>query len=267
MANVERAYRTLRQNIRNMTAQNAITAARRALISGDRKTYHGRLAHYGATRSARPFGDGEPFNVGTSMAWWIETPELLGMRDCGNASEITNARHTGWFTDDIGSVAMGAVYRWGRFYVPAIRDPHNDGPIMLLWHDRVSCADGQGDASAHNTALVETARAADAATEIYAEREREHDAAYQAGALWGQLKAENSEARKKALALIAEVKTSGGYRPAVCTALKEKLADWLTEISVRKDKMAKLADGEAEGLLFFPGDEGLMVSFKEGAGQ
>lgn len=270
MANVKQAYRNLRMNIRNMTAENALAAARRVLSTNETATYHGSLAHYGATRSARPFGDGEPFRIAgeySQRAWWVETPETLGMRDCGDATEIINARHNGWFVDDYGNVAKGAVYRWGRYYIPAIRDPDNDGPIMILWGARIACADGREDASEDNGALKQAAGIADGVAERFAEEQREHDAAFRAGARWGELKAENSEARKKALALIADIKSHGDYRPAVCQALKEKLSDWLDDIRERKNRMAELKSGNLDNFWFYPGDERIMASFNEGAEQ
>src|SRR5690625_3984888 len=188
---VQTAFRNIRDTF-PCKAVDALRWAREALENGDYKTTLVRVAHFGWTKSVKPFGDGEGFKIAGTLLHWCASPESLGMRDCGDAHDIVRLDHTGWFVDTFqGETAKGAVYRWGRFYIPVIRDPYNNGPVMLAWGDRVACADGVDDQDTDNSALREAARCADRITERYAEQSREHDTAWQAGSLWAGLHAEN----------------------------------------------------------------------------
>lgn len=258
------AFRNIRDTF-PCKAVDALRWAREALENGDYKTTFGRVAHFGQTKSAKPFGDGDGFKSAGTVLHWCETPEALGMRDCGDAHDIASLGYTGWFVDAFGSdIARGAVYRWGRFYIPVIRDPHNDGPVMLAWGDRIECKNGAEDYDADNSALREAARCADRITEAYAEYSRDYDTAYLAGDRWADLHAENSALRKKALALIADIKKQTFSAP-VCDALREKLSDWCDTIRDNKNTMARLKDGDEGDLIFWPGDKSLAAAFNDGA--
>lgn len=266
MTDIKTAFRRVRSAF-NCRAVDALRRAREALENGDYKTTFGRVAHFGWTKSVKPFGDGEGFKIAGTILHWCENPESLGMRDCGDAHDIVRLDHTGWYVDTLEcETAKGAVYRWGRFYIPVIRDPYNDGPVMLEWSERVACADGVDDCDADNSALREAARCADSLAEAYAEASREHDTAWQAGSQWADLHAENSELRKKALALIADIKKQTFSGP-ICDALREKLNDWRDTIRDNQNTMARLKDGDEGDLIFWPGDKTLASAFNDGAGR
>lgn len=122
-------------------------------------------------------------------------------------------------------------------------------------------------------AAREAARAADQLAEQAAEEARDHATAYEAGRQWAELKEEEDAARAAALALLAERREVNAarippqarpYAPAICAAIRDSVAGHWQTIQRNRAKRAELADGDAPGLIFWPGDAGLRASFEDG---
>lgn len=128
-----------------------------------------------------------------------------------------------------------------------------------------------GDFDQENTgARKEAARAADQLAEKAAESEREYQTASAAGAAWAARKEEEEEARREALAILAERRKARGLDPsgfpALCAALRGQVAALCRQIAKSRKARAKLAEGDAEELYFWNGEERLRAAFCEAAG-
>lgn len=128
-----------------------------------------------------------------------------------------------------------------------------------------------GDFDQENTgARKEAARAADQLAEKAAESEREYQTAWWAGSRWADLKAEEEEARAEALAILKERRKARGLDPsgfpALCAALRGQVAALCRQIAKSRKARAKLAEGDAEELYFWNGEERLRAAFCEAAG-
>lgn len=287
MNNLQQAYKSVRALSitlgRPMNAAAALNFARHSLArdyNPKDKNHYYRAALFGHTPAGKPFG-GEFWPLGSSQMVWVEKPDAQGMRDCGNADEIiarcgrTRLDHTGWYIDnDQSQTAVGCVIRWGRYYVPAIRDPHSDGPIMLAWSDRAYChtgKPGEGYGDSDNEELRDCARRADRLSELYAEQEREYDAASTAGGRWADAGREARQLRAKVRAVLRDLKSrpeSDAGSPA-CGALLEWMRSRLAELEELREERAKLAAGDYESD-YLPGwntrDQKLVDVFCDAAG-
>lgn len=230
-----------------------VTAAR-ALEMARRRAQDGQAAPYvyglDGVRGAGTLG--APWNLGAYRVQWCERPPLRLAGDAESLSRLGGRRgigHSGHYLDawGHGETVAGAVYllpgRGGQVRaVPAVACPHNPGAAALAFGDVV---EGPGDDS--DSILADAAQVADALAERYAQNEREHDSAYQAGAMAAQAKADAQAARRDFLELRQEAREAaqdGQARPALCRALRlrlEALADAWREA---KALAARLADGD-----------------------
>jgi hypothetical protein len=273
MKTTKEAFKALRRAYPTFNASHAIAQAREALSDAfsDKRPVH-RVARYGYTAEGAPFG-GRAFTVGAYSLVWVERPEYHGMRDCGDAHKLTRLGHTGWYIDSEGrETATPCVYRWGRFYIPAIRDPHNTGPVMLAWEDRVLCRDASDEQDSDNTTLRDCARAADGAAEAYGENCREYSDAWEAGSQYAREGEEMQTLRKEARELIADMRKAQDFKdatPTICRTLRSAVSGLLAQIQECREKRAKLAAGEhvADYLPgFYTGDARLQAALNDGAG-
>lgn len=129
----------------------------------------------------------------------------------------------------------------------------------------------EGDSDQENTgARKEAARAADQLAERAAEQEQDYQTAWAAGARFADLKAEEEEARAEALAILKERRKARGLDPsgfpALCAALRGQVAALCRQIAKSRKARAKLAEGQAEELYFWNGEERLRAAFCEAAG-
>lgn len=130
-------------------------------------------------------------------------------------------------------------------------------------------APGYWAEAAHESARKEAARAAQGMAERAAEEEREYQTAWAAGNAWAALKAEEEEARAEALAILAERRAARALAPeafpALCGALRGKVAALWRQIHKSRAKRAELQEGDAEELYFSPREERLREAFCDGA--
>lgn len=205
---------------------------------------------------------------------WCERPEAIGLRFVGFSDEILSGRrgvdHNGWFLypdGDPGEVARGAVYqlpaRGGRpVYVEALRtgeggwrdwrDMGEDGSALLFLNDRHLGEQGGREATGDCDALISAARGADEEARIYAEKEREYQEAWRAGADCAEKEAEAKEERKAARELARELRAilkhvaPDRFRPssfpAACATLRGAIRDHIRNASEAAEKARELAD-------------------------
>lgn len=130
-------------------------------------------------------------------------------------------------------------------------------------------APGYWAEAAHESARKEAARAAQDLAERAAEEEREYQTAWAAGNAWADLKREEEEARREALAILAERRAARALGPegfpALCGALREKVASLWRQIQASRERRATLQEGDAPELYFCPREERLREAFCDGA--
>lgn len=242
MASHYRYYR----NARRMTATKALEAAK-ALPAA----YVRGFEWYGlATGAGAPNDDG---------VRWIESTAGAGLRFVGDACDLIERRYgnvpTGYYTDAHGEYS---TLRAGVWQLPGKRrharlvigyrefdgrSETNAGSARIdcrqIWRAEM---DSDGDLTGHDE-LREAARAADGMAESCAETEREYNEAYEAGRAAAELDAEAIEARKAALALVADMRAQrtaqrlAGVPVAgtICAALGDRLESLLETISAKRE--------------------------------
>lgn len=217
---------------------------------------------------------GAPWHLGAYAVQWCERPPMRHAGDVADLLRGNGRGHIGYFLGAFGDgeTVNGAVYllpgRRGQVRaVPALACPHNDGAAALALGDIV---EGPGDDL--ESILADAAQVADGLAERYAESEREHDAAYQAGHAAAVSLERAREARRDYLEIKAAQREAQaqGPRPGLCDALRrtlEALADtWRRE----KRNAASLADGAGElgdtwgPLCFDTRNESLRGAFGDG---
>src|SRR6218665_522009 len=161
------------------------------------------LYPHGVGNIGAPVGDG---------LRWVERPGDAGLRFVGFADELTGARHTGWYADSTegasGYLYRGAVYQLpahrGRArYVSAYASSLNEGPAAIAFGEIFIGEPGFSEADAdHYCAHRDASRWADRIAEIEAEKARDWDEAWQAGAKWRDLGDEVAATRRDALELL-----------------------------------------------------------------
>jgi len=150
----------------------------------------------------------------------------------GDYSDIANIDNLGWYADNYQQETIkGGVVKLrcpkGTLYIPVTWTKAWDGSTHYLG-DCEKVLKG-AEESEHDEAIKAAANSANYYAEQEAEQAREHDAQYLA-----ETDIENAReiihvTNKKALSLIREIKKHGEFSPAVCKALREKLADYLSE--------------------------------------
>lgn len=206
--------------------------------------------------------------------------ESHGGRDCWNK----RSERGGWYTDPHGDVFKdGYGLCWGVVYQLPGRDGKalfvagyefggcDGGPTLDLRTIYTSDPDEAGpwDRDPRDlTAAREAARQADDMARRAAEEEREYQTAWQAGRQWADLGAEIALERKSALELLRErrqAKAAGAGLPAICATIRASVASAWADICEARKKRAKLAQGDADGLIFWPSDKRLREAFNDGA--
>ena len=225
----------------------------------------------------------------TGLAY-VEKPESVGLRlvgkveaECGGRNGYWSKRETcGWYTDPYGDVFRdGTGLCWGVVYQLAGRKGESrfvagyqfggfdDGPTLDLG---TIYTEPRGDYDASPTELDaarDAARSADSMAQHAAEEEREYQTAWQAGSAYASEGESIAEARQAALAILTErhsVKGDKAAYPALCAAIRDRVADLLSTISEARAKRANLAAGDEPDLYFYSGEKRLRDAFCEGAG-
>lgn len=215
----------------------------------------------------------------SGTGWGRGYPDTnAAFRDTVPAHEVTGGPdHTGWYTNPhFDSLCYGVVCqlpgKGGRArYVAGYQfDDCEGGPVLDLTTIYESPAESSWDTP---DAMSEAARAADGMAETAAEKEREYQTAWAAGAAWAEAGETIAEARKAALALLSErraAKAAGtwGEVPAICRAIADSVTGWRRDIAEAREERRELADGCREGLYWSWGryDESPLEGFAEGAG-
>jgi len=188
-----------------------------------------------------------------SGARWVENLSDAGLRLVGYADEVRDLRHRGWYADAFESeVYRGAVLqlpgRNGRArYVAAYADSNDAGAYRVdVSRPAVFEGDklGAWDSPKDDPALQDAARASDSFAEHEAEEAREYDEAWQAGSEYARLAEEAGEARKSALALLAERRRLAKLAPEApnaCAVIVAKVHALLGEIQEARGARATLA--------------------------
>lgn len=214
------------------------------------------------TRCTGPYYAAPVPNAGGAF-FYLDSDFMPGLR-WEWADEIEGARinHKGWFSDPYGD---GETIRGIVFRLPKGRG------FLAGW------SMGEGMASEAESKIyadeIAAARAADSEAESVAEREREYQAAANAGREWAELGDEIAAARRKALAILKERRTvqystDDGKAPfALCEAIRDKVESLLSEIGEARTKRTALADGDGgDYVSFWPGEARLRDAFNENAG-
>lgn len=217
---------------------------------------------------------GAPWHLGAYAVQWCERPPMRHAGDVADLLRGNGRGHIGYFLGAFGDgeTVNGAVYllpgRRGQVRaVPALACPHNDGAAALALGDVV---EGPGDDL--ESILADAAQVADGLAERYAESEREHDSAYQAGHAAAVSLERAREARRDFLEIKAAQRAAQGRtaRPRLCEALARTLADLADTWRREKRNAASLADGAGEigdtwgPLCWNTRDESLRGAFGDG---
>lgn len=234
-----------------------------------------RAGHSNFTFYAMSDGAGAP---GERGGRWIERPEAFGLRFVGFSDELRDGgrnSHSGWFLYPDGDpceVARGCVYqlpaRNGRpVYVEALRtgetlgrrtewrDMSEDGSALLFFgslHYGDKGGDEYSRTSDCSDAVKDAARGADREAEIYAERERDYQEAWQAGSRCADLETEAKEGRADARGLVRELRqhlnAGGRLGERMCATLRGAIRSHIRDASRAAIKARELREqwGDSE---------------------
>ena len=184
----------------------------------------------------------------------------------------------GWHTDPYGDVfrdgsglCFGVVYQLpgrkgvARFVAGYQFGGVDGGPTLDLSKVYTIRAETEQEAAAYHSGAV---AAADSMAKAAGEKERDYQTARQAGSQYAQALEESQEARRECLDVLAERRTvkasDTGQHPALCRAIRWTVRDLRRTIRDARAKMAKLAAGDYQGLIFYP-DTDAQGAFCEGA--
>lgn len=226
----------------------------------------GSLASRLASRKNRVCGPyfASPTPNSPGAFFYLDSDFMPGLRwkwadDCDDA----RIDHTGWFSEPYG---------------------HGDkirGLVMALPKGRGFLAGwsmGESMASELETRIYDDERAAayaaDSMAESVAEKEREYQAASDAGRQWAEQGEVIADARREALAILKERRTvtystdDGKAPAALCAAIRDKVESLLSDIADARAKRKALAEGDGgEYVSFWPGEARLRDAFNENAGR
>lgn len=189
---------------------------------------------------------------------WLESVDGSGLAVvCENATAEVNRNTTGYYVDTFQEESQHGVVLAtrdaesprARFFA-AINDPHNDGAYRLLWRPFDDISDARA--------------VADSMAERDAEKQREYDAAWQAGRAWADKGEEIKGYRSQALTILRDRKGASGSA-TLCAVIREKVESLLESISEARKERARLANGDSASFHFYSGDKGLRSAFCEGA--
>lgn len=235
---------------------------------------------------------------GTTATRWSERPESNGLRlvgrvmpECGRSGIWDDSERCGWYADESqDNVAFGLVYQLpgrngqARFVAGyAMRDDCGVsvdlGRIFAepaaFWEPVRKSATGYvmggywnySDNPRDMDSAHDAARAADGMARCAAESERDYQTAWSAGQLWADHGDDIAATRAELLAILKErraAKSHAGF-PALCDAIRARVADLLADITRRRAERAELAEGDYRNLTFWNGDAALRAAFCDGA--
>lgn len=216
---------------------------------------------------------------------WIENPAACGLRFVGYADKLDRSiRHTGHFTDNgqhdlIRGVVFQLPGRDGKpLFIGGYDDPDNgaadsNGPVLLSFDvSEGERGDYWSNDARENDGARTAASWADSIAMRAAEEQREHYSAWCAGQRYAELGEEIAEMRREALTILAERRQAARLAPstfpALCAAVRDRVATILSDIEERRDERAKLKGGEyVDDWIpgFWTGDDALSAAFEEGA--
>ena len=234
-----------------------------------------------------PYGSTWGNKVSDDGAVWIEDYKAAGLRFVGFADEIVRSiGHTGWYTDVDGFESIrGAVFllpgrNKAQVCLAGYLDPYNDGAARVCVSPIIGEPGDNGEGYGHYTDVIhDAANQADSFTENVATQERDYNTAWQAGASWQSLKDELRALRDDIREAIERARNAANVIRETADEKAKALATDYARIArrdicgLRSDrariwaKMRKLADGESNGLIFYPGDKDLKGAFNDGAGE
>lgn len=190
-----------------------------------------------------------------SATWSADRKNIFvdSLADCpfkleGDASDLTCTDYTGWYADSFqDELIKGAVVSFRdprRMYGTDGDDNGKDTHKKYLAAYYATQSDGATiDFSYYYETKGDAARGADRLAERAAEESREYHAKDQAEQQIERLREEIHELNREALPLLAEIKKAGRhYTPAVCGAVKDKIADILETRRARFHSIAQLTD-------------------------
>lgn len=257
-------------NGRNAWPEKAHGIAREALARARRDVAEGK------TRYPNPYP-----RIGHGKGW---KPESDGLRFVGRVVPEERREciwdksgETGWYADPHGhgwNLCYGVVYQLpsrkgeSRFVAGYDWSDFEGGPTLDLTRVYVEPrSDWEVDVMTCDAA-IDAARAADSMAEHAAEEEREYQTAWAAGSAWADAAEVISDARKKALSILAERRkvNESDASPVLCEVIRDKIRDLVESIAETRAEQRKLADGDARDLYFWNGDQRLRDAFMEGAG-
>lgn len=236
--------------MKNQTTAQRLAAARRTAekYKNDRPewvAYHEWRTHYRSPfKRAQYSGRWAPDYTGraSDRPFYVDSLEAPGWRVVGDASEILRgagywraADRCDWYADN----NCCAVLKSAVLQIPA-----RDGVPQYI--PAVYCSDWDG-ATAWPLDRYATAEDAARAAAGYAEREAEESREFYAkDAAEQQIEEQRAEIHannRAALALIREIKAAGAsFSPAVCQALRDRLADYIEERRAAFARIAELED-------------------------
>lgn len=288
---------------------NAINPKLLAAYKFHRK--HGRTAaHVALARTRDDVAAGKiryPGPIGPAVYWqtgrpglaYIKDPDAAGLRfigrvapDCGGRNGYWDDREIGgWYTDPDGLVdrdgeglCWGVVYQlpgrdgYARYVAGYQMGGHDDGPTIDFGniiaeyvgdHTYMYCRPRDTDGAR------EAARIADAMARRAAERAREYQTAWAAGAMWADRADTVARARETIRELLAErrqARAAGiANYSAICAAIRDRVAGLLDDIRDAREEMRELAAGEFDRdncwRGFWTGDPDLAAAFNDAAGR
>lgn len=160
----------------------------------------------------------------SNRPYYLDSLDALGWRQTGDASDILPHRQAGgcnWYADH----HYGAVIKSAVLQLPS----RNGSPVYI---PATYCI-AWGGATCYPLDQHDTPEDAARAAAGYAEREAEESREYYAkDAAEQQIeekRVEIHEINRAALALIREIKAAGTFTPAVCSALRGALADYMND--------------------------------------
>lgn len=163
---------------------------------------------------------------------FTDTVDQIGeyIGDYWNVNHRIN--NTGWYADNYQSeTVQGGVCKLrtskGVYYIPVVYWSDCDGAIHYV--NDMEKVDKGAEEFDHDEAKKAAANSANYYAEKLAEDEREFRAKESAEQDIENARENIHAINKKALSLLAEIKKHGAFSPAVCLALREKLADYLVE--------------------------------------
>lgn len=184
----------------------------------------------------------------------------------------------GWHTDPFSDVfrdgsglCFGVVYQLparkgeSRFVAGYRFGGVDGGPTLDLATIYTTTNESEQEAGAYYSGAV---AAADGMAQSAAEKEKEYQTAWQAGSQYAQAGEEVETARRECLEVLAERRdvrgSDTGQHPALCRAIRATVSDLRHTITKARAKMAELAAGDYQNLIFYP-DAAAESAFCDGA--